>query len=48
MLFFMDAFGLRPRIAEMAQRIADWGYVVLAPNVFHRDGRIEDLAPRST
>ena len=44
-LFFMDAIGLRPRIAEMAQRIADWGYVVLAPNVFHREGRAEDLAP---
>ncbi len=37
-LFFMDAIGLRPRIAEMAQRIADWGYVVLAPNVFYREG----------
>ena len=45
-LFCMDAFGLRPRIEEMAQRIADWGYVVLAPNVFHRDGTIEDLMPR--
>ena len=45
-LFFMDAIGLRPRIAEMAQRIADWGYVVLAPNVFHRDGRADDLAPK--
>ena len=45
MLFFMDAIGLRPRIAEMAQRIADWGYVVLAPNVFHREGRAEELAP---
>jgi carboxymethylenebutenolidase len=44
-LFFMDAIGLRPRIAEMAQRIAEWGYVVLAPNVFHRDGRADDLAP---
>ncbi len=44
-LFFMDAFGLRPRIEEMAQRIADWGYVVLAPNVLHRDGRVEDVAP---
>jgi carboxymethylenebutenolidase len=44
-LFFMDAIGLRPRIAEMAQRIADWGYVVLAPNVFHREGRAEELAP---
>ena len=44
-LLFMDAIGLRPRIAEMAQRIADWGYVVLAPNVFFREGRAEDLAP---
>ena len=46
-LFFMDAIGLRPRIEEMAQRIADWGYVVLAPNVFHREGRAEELAPKS-
>jgi carboxymethylenebutenolidase len=44
-LFFMDAIGLRPQIAEMCQRIADWGYVVLAPNVFHRQGRIADIAP---
>ena len=46
-LFYMDAIGLRPRIAEMAQRIADWGYVVLAPNVFFRDGTADDLAPKS-
>jgi len=38
-LFIMDAFGLRPAIEEMADRIAGWGYVVLAPNVFHRGGR---------
>ena len=44
-LFYMDAIGLRPRIEEMADRIASWGYVVLAPNVFHRDGRVADLAP---
>jgi carboxymethylenebutenolidase len=44
-LFYMDAIGLRPRIEEMAQRIANWGYVVLAPNVFYRVGRAEDLAP---
>jgi len=43
-LLYMDAIGLRPRIGEMAQRIADWGYVVLAPNVFHRDGRADELA----
>ena len=38
-LFVMDAYGLRPRIDEMADRIADQGYVVLAPNVFYRAGR---------
>ncbi|WP_036554754.1 dienelactone hydrolase family protein [Nocardioides insulae] len=44
-LFFMDAIGLRPRIAEMADTIASWGYVVLAPNLFYRDGSMADLAP---
>jgi carboxymethylenebutenolidase len=38
-LLVMDAFGLRPRIEEMADRIASHGYVVLAPNVFYRAGR---------
>lgn len=46
-IVYMDAFGLRPRIEEMAQRIADWGYVVLAPNVFYREGSVADLAPRA-
>ena len=44
-LFYMDAIGLRPQIEEMADRIASWGYVVLAPNVFYRDGSAEELAP---
>ena len=44
-ILYMDAFGLRPRIEDMAQRIADWGYVVLAPNVFYRDGTAAELAP---
>jgi carboxymethylenebutenolidase len=38
-LLYMDAFGLRPRLEEMAQRIAAEGYVVLVPNVFYRAGR---------
>ena len=38
-LFLMDAFGLRPRIEEMIERIAERGYVVLAPNLFYRAGR---------
>ena len=44
-LLFMDAFGLRPRIRQIAAQIAGWGYVVLAPNVFYRDGTVAELAP---
>lgn len=44
-LMFMDAIGLRPRIYDMADRISSWGYVVLAPNVFYRNGVAADLAP---
>jgi len=38
-LLVMDAFGLRRRIEEMADRISGRGYAVLAPNVFYRAGR---------
>ncbi len=44
-LLFMDAIGLRPRIEDMADRIAGWGYVVLVPHLFHRLGRAAELAP---
>ena len=36
-LLYMDAFGLRPQIERMADRLASEGYVALAPNVFYRD-----------
>lgn len=35
-LLLMDAFGLRPQIQTMADRIAARGFVVLAPNLFYR------------
>ncbi len=38
-VLIMDAYGLRPQIERMAERIAEHGYVVLAPNVFYRAGR---------
>jgi carboxymethylenebutenolidase len=44
-LFYIDALGLRPRIAEMVERIASWGYIVLAPNPLYRDGTATELAP---
>ncbi|MDX3264978.1 dienelactone hydrolase family protein [Streptomyces sp. MI02-2A] len=37
-LLYMDAFGLRPHLKAMADRLAAAGYVVLVPNVFHRHG----------
>ncbi|KES03954.1 dienelactone hydrolase [Streptomyces toyocaensis] len=37
-LFYTDAFGLRPRVRETADRLAGAGYTVLVPNVFHRRG----------
>ncbi|MGW3210042.1 dienelactone hydrolase family protein [Streptomyces sp. NPDC001135] len=38
-LFYMDAYGLRPHLRSMADRLAAAGYTVLVPNVFHRLGR---------
>ncbi|MEU9645183.1 dienelactone hydrolase family protein [Streptomyces sp. NPDC048188] len=38
-LLYMDAFGLRPRLRAMADRLAGAGYTVLVPNVFYRSGR---------
>ncbi|MFI6207993.1 dienelactone hydrolase family protein [Streptomyces sp. NPDC051041] len=38
-LLYMDAFGLRPQLRSMADRLAGAGYTVLVPNVFYRHGR---------
>jgi len=44
-VLYMDALGLRPQIAEMAARIASWGYGVIAPHVFYRWGTADELSP---
>lgn len=38
-LLYQDAFGLRPHLKSMADRLAGAGYAVLVPNVFYRHGR---------
>jgi carboxymethylenebutenolidase len=38
-LVFQDAFGLRPSLRALADRIASHGYTVLVPNMFYRAGR---------
>ena len=37
-LLCIDAFGVRPAMQAMAERLAALGYVVLLPNVFYRAG----------
>ncbi|MFE4968507.1 dienelactone hydrolase family protein [Streptomyces sp. NPDC056660] len=38
-LFYQDAYGIRPHLKAMADRLAGAGYTVLVPNVFYRSGR---------
>ncbi|MFF2962534.1 dienelactone hydrolase family protein [Streptomyces sp. NPDC057963] len=38
-LLYMDAFGIRPQLRKLADRLAGAGYTVLLPNVFYRHGR---------
>jgi carboxymethylenebutenolidase len=37
-LLHSDAYGVRPTMHGMAERIAGWGYVVLVPTLFYRAG----------
>lgn len=38
-ILLTDIYGLRPVVSEFASRIAEHGYVVLAPNIFYRTSR---------
>ncbi|MDB4905585.1 MAG: dienelactone hydrolase [Gemmatimonadetes bacterium] len=37
-IVFMDIFGVRPAMREIAQRVCDAGYVVLLPDLYYRSG----------
>ena len=38
-ILYMDAFGIRPAMETIAERIAADGYAVLVPDLFYRGGR---------
>jgi carboxymethylenebutenolidase len=44
-LFYHDAGGIRPAILEMAQNLANAGYVVFVPDLFYRFGPYGPLVP---
>jgi carboxymethylenebutenolidase len=45
-IVYMDAFGIRPNLDSMAQRLADAGYFVLVPNLYYRSGTFEPFDPK--
>jgi carboxymethylenebutenolidase len=45
-IFYMDGLGIRPTIFDMGQRLADYGYVVLVPDLYYRVGPYEPLNPK--
>ena len=45
-ILYMDAGGVRPAVQDMAQRLADGGYLVLLPDLFYRYGPYGPFVPR--
>jgi carboxymethylenebutenolidase len=44
-IFYMDAFGVRPALIDMAQRLASNGYHVLLPDLYYRAGPTKPFNP---
>jgi carboxymethylenebutenolidase len=44
-ILFVDAFGLRPTMRDMAKRLAQDGYIVLVPNPYYRSTKAPGLPP---
>lgn len=45
-IVYMDAFGVRPVLMQMGERLAHGGYVVLVPDLFYRYGVYGPLDPK--
>jgi carboxymethylenebutenolidase len=46
-IVYMDAFGIRPELGEMARRLASSGYVVALPNLYYRTGAFPSFDKRA-
>jgi len=44
-ILFVDAFGLRPAMRDMAKRLAADGYTVLVPNPYYRAAKAPGIGP---
>jgi len=44
-ILYMDAFGVRPDLDVMAERLAGGGYVVAVPNLYYRSGPFPPFDP---
>jgi len=47
-VFYMDAFGLRPALTRMAGRLVERGYAVVQPNLYWRSGPFVPFSPAAT
>ena len=45
-IFYMDGFGIRPGMIQMAAHLASKGYVVLLPDLYYRLGDYAPLNPK--
>jgi carboxymethylenebutenolidase len=45
-IVYMDAFGIRPALLRIGERIASGGYVAVVPDLFHRYGAYGPLDPK--
>src|ERR1700759_3293921 len=45
-IFYMDAFGIRPGMIQMATHLAAKGFVVLLPDLYYRFGAYGPLDPK--